>query len=423
MSRCLLAAMIAGLLLFAGPLIADDLNYPENSQQNEDLWLQTSLNNVAVNDLAFDRDGVLFAATVANGVWRSFDRGDTWQKADSGLANQSILSLLTTESGRLYAGTSGSGLFVSEDAGDYWEVAGTGLDHPAIQTLHIDEASGLLLAGTVSGGIYISSDDGQTWQASQGVITANASIYDFTNVGNLLYVAVDGEGVFVSDDEGQSWNTIGLDSIDIRTLDHTAEDGLLAGAWYDGVFLFDGNNSTWGQVGLPNIHVMDIARASNGQLYAATHGRGVHSSENNGLGWTEYNDATLSIGVWSLAIDGDDFVYAGTSGSGVYRTLTSVVTDISVPEQSITTFSLLQNYPNPFNPQTTIRFSLEVQGSVELDVIDPLGRVVATLVNEPMMAGEHRVEFRSDNRMSSGLYFYRLTVDGRSAVRRMLLVR
>jgi len=81
-----------------------------------------------------------------------------------------------------------------------------------------------------------------------------------------------------------------------------------------------------------------------------------------------------------------------------------------------------QNYPNPFNPSTTIRYSLPVSGSVKLDVFDLLGRQIAVLVDEQLSAGWHQATFLADN-LSSGVYVYRLTVDGQSFSRKMLLLK
>jgi hypothetical protein len=85
----------------------------------------------------------------------------------------------------------------------------------------------------------------------------------------------------------------------------------------------------------------------------------------------------------------------------------------SVPSYNETPlqFSLQHNYPNPFNPQTAIGFSLLDVSNVTLKVYDVLGREVATLLNnEAMEEGEHGIEFDA-NKLSSGVYFYRLIID------------
>jgi hypothetical protein len=95
------------------------------------------------------------------------------------------------------------------------------------------------------------------------------------------------------------------------------------------------------------------------------------------------------------------------------------------------TFALMQNYPNPFNPATKITFVVGTYGQTSLRVYDLLGREVATLVNELKSPGEYTVTWdgkSSDGRqVSSGVYFYRLVVDGDqhsfSTVRKMVLMK
>jgi hypothetical protein len=62
------------------------------------------------------------------------------------------------------------------------------------------------------------------------------------------------------------------------------------------------------------------------------------------------------------------------------------------------------------------------EGAVSLEVVDLLGRKVATLVNERLGAGDHAVTFDGKG-LGSGVYFYRLQAAGEVVVKRMLLVR
>ncbi len=71
---------------------------------------------------------------------------------------------------------------------------------------------------------------------------------------------------------------------------------------------------------------------------------------------------------------------------------------------------LQQNYPNPFNPKTVISYQLSVTGFVTMKIYNVLGQEVATLLNNEMIEeGEHEIEFDASN-LSSGIYFYRLSV-------------
>lgn len=86
-------------------------------------------------------------------------------------------------------------------------------------------------------------------------------------------------------------------------------------------------------------------------------------------------------------------------------------------------FRLSQNYPNPFNPVTVIEYQLPVSSDVRLDLFDMLGRRVAVLVNERMESGQHEVTLDA-SRLSSGLYLYRLTANGRIVdSKKMMLVK
>ena len=86
------------------------------------------------------------------------------------------------------------------------------------------------------------------------------------------------------------------------------------------------------------------------------------------------------------------------------------------------TYALSQNYPNPFNPTTKINFAIPKQGLVSLKVYDVLGREVANLVNEVKTAGNYIVDFDAST-FASGVYFYKLDVNGFTDVKRMMLIK
>jgi hypothetical protein len=85
-------------------------------------------------------------------------------------------------------------------------------------------------------------------------------------------------------------------------------------------------------------------------------------------------------------------------------------------------FELLQNYPNPFNPNTTIKFKLEENGFVTLNVYNVLGQKVKTLVSEDLTFGTHQLDFDA-SALSSGVYFYKLESGKQTSVRKMMLLK
>lgn len=84
--------------------------------------------------------------------------------------------------------------------------------------------------------------------------------------------------------------------------------------------------------------------------------------------------------------------------------------------------SLAGSCPNPFNPTTVISFRLDGQARATLEVFDATGRRVSCLVDAVLPPGNHAASFDADT-LPSGVYFSRLTVDGRHETGKMMLVR
>jgi len=85
-------------------------------------------------------------------------------------------------------------------------------------------------------------------------------------------------------------------------------------------------------------------------------------------------------------------------------------------------YELSQNYPNPFNPSTTIRFSLLESNSVNLSIFNSLGEKIEELVNEVKEPGVHTIEFSAQD-LPSGIYFYRIQVNGFTQIKKMILLK
>ena len=85
-------------------------------------------------------------------------------------------------------------------------------------------------------------------------------------------------------------------------------------------------------------------------------------------------------------------------------------------------YKLNQNYPNPFNPSTIISYDLPKSGIVNVKIFNVLGQLVKTLVNQAQTAGTHQVNFNASS-LSTGVYFYSLTVDNFTQVKKMMLIK
>jgi hypothetical protein len=101
----------------------------------------------------------------------------------------------------------------------------------------------------------------------------------------------------------------------------------------------------------------------------------------------------------------------------------TLTTDPSVGVQEVSflnSYYLFQNYPNPFNPSTRINYKVGEPGLVQLKVYNVLGVEVASLVNEFKNAGNYFSDFKASG-VSSGIYFYTLSINNFTQTRKMIL--
>jgi FlgD Ig-like domain len=90
-------------------------------------------------------------------------------------------------------------------------------------------------------------------------------------------------------------------------------------------------------------------------------------------------------------------------------------------------YSLDQNFPNPFNPSTKIHYTLGHSSHVELDILNVLGQKVKTLFSGDRWIGSYTMEWDGTNdrneKISSGIYFYRIRTEEFIATKKMVLLK
>jgi len=152
----------------------------------------------------------------------------------------------------------------------------------------------------------------------------------------------------------------------------------------------------------------------------ATHGTNVASGTDDGVltvyAANQYNDeANPIVDPQSSLDDFEQFLkvwkITGT-GTGIETEQVNMIKD----------FELFQNYPNPFNPSTEIKFALQSESKVKLSVYNTKGELVKNLKNEKMLKGSHAVNFDA-SALNSGIYFYKLEVNGFAETKKMVLTR
>ena len=96
------------------------------------------------------------------------------------------------------------------------------------------------------------------------------------------------------------------------------------------------------------------------------------------------------------------------------------VEDLEKLENITKCFKLRCNYPNPFNPSTTIDYEVSQPGMLEIRIYDVLG-------SERKEPGNYQAVWdgrtSASQKVAAGVYFYRLSLDGVSDTKKMLLVK
>ena len=114
--------------------------------------------------------------------------------------------------------------------------------------------------------------------------------------------------------------------------------------------------------------------------------------------------------------------------SGAVLVLGAIDDSITIPNTTMPSMTMTAHAsPNPFNPSTNISFNLKHDSFVSLDVYNIRGMKVKTLMNRSAIAGEHVITWDgttdSGQKLSSGLYFARVTTDNEKAVCRITMIK
>lgn len=387
---------------YAGTATFNERNYIYS--KTDDAW--------SVIDFGFpdDHSGIVNAVRVFDGVrytctWEglyiSNDNGDTWNLLD-GTETWYVSDLLITDSGLwILSGSNGgfSQIWTSTDSGANWEeeletTVGVAFDviYQSGNTLAISSTSIL---------IPISTDGGETWTKTDANNGLNAGRYfHVASLGDTLYtINVDIPRLFKKTPDSENWVDTELDSNidDLAQIHHLMEhdDKLFVLAstaeFVDGALRYP-----------KNIYVSD-----------------------NGIDFTLYASGESlpnSFLAPSMRVIDDQLwlAYIGTTIYTYDANATSGEPDLVHLPESI---RLHQNYPNPFNPGTTISYELTEAADISIEIFNTVGQRVGFIEEGIKSSGSHSVQWSGEN-LSSGVYFYRLNVNGlQSAIRQMTLLK
>jgi photosystem II stability/assembly factor-like uncharacterized protein len=249
----------------------------------------------------------LFAG--GGGVSRSSDNGASW--TDSSSPNVGLTCLITNGT-NLYAGTANSGVYRSTDDGIHWTTINSGLTNHNILCLAAGGTN--LFAGAYDGGMFRSTDNGDTWSAADSGLS---SPWIYAIAANATNVFVSSSGsVYRSIDSGASWSVTNNPPLTGAGVLILSGSNLYSGSL--GISVSTDYGSSWTDISPRNLvssSVFSLA-VSGDTLYAGTNGSGVFRSTDNGQSWAMVNTGITGVVTRAFAVT-DSALFAGTDG-GVY---------------------------------------------------------------------------------------------------------
>lgn len=318
---------------------------------------------------------LILAGTSEVGVLSSVDSGANWQPRNSGLVAHSVLRLAVSTSGSVLAGARGGVYRSRKGVWDQPDLVGRTIFALAQAPWgEIYAGNYNIISGVPDGHAFVSSDDGQNWsQVAWSASPAMVSGFAFVpgtsevvcsvswNSGGVLkrsldqsswsvfgpsdnppgyfigrsaagdlYMGTEGRGVrrLAAGAPQSNWTNLGFSAsqqfaVAFNQSGHVffGNDGNLRGIYRS----TDGGNTFLPLNGYPSMYGHAIAIAGNGTIFGASRDMGVWRSTDNGDTWQDVSAGLPTTSVLSLVIGTDGHLYAGTSGSGVFRSVAPVV--------------------------------------------------------------------------------------------------
>jgi photosystem II stability/assembly factor-like uncharacterized protein len=168
------------------------------------------------------RDDRTLLIGAENGLYRTTNGADDWQRVESPLNGQEIWSILVppAQPDTIFAGTRPSRIYRSLDAGRTWQECRATLRpdcprilHTRVTTLESDpDDPRVFWAGVEIDGIHRSADGGATWERYSGPGLVSQDIHDLAiwrdANGQRVLLAATNADLHRSTDDGRSWQAL-----------------------------------------------------------------------------------------------------------------------------------------------------------------------------------------------------------------------
>ena len=295
----------------------------------QDFWQQTNgpYDGAFIISLAIDSNGIIYAGTQTQGIYKSGDDGNNWLKI--GLEGETITTIFPYSEKIILVGAE-DGFYKTIDGGNIWIKDNI---ISIVNTIYKTK-NNILFLGT-NRQIFRSTDEGNNWVD----VTTNISNLLVESIAGdssgKLYVTTD-QGIFVSTDDGISWihkSDIGIPGWKSRThniifVKDSEHIFLYASSNYQGMissgfYLSTDNGENWILKNSSLKNVSQIAVNQTGELLVSISSDGstmggVLYSSDDGSTWNSFQNQTLYYSVNTLITANESYILAGTDYAGFF---------------------------------------------------------------------------------------------------------
>ena len=327
---------------------------------------QIGLPTSNLKNICFWDDSLIFVST-PSGV-QSFNKVDReW----TNLGLQDVFGISISPKGILYAATLAEGLFKSVDFGKNWTI--TNLTQDSIMSSYnvLALADDTVFVATEFN-LRKTTDGGNSWSIlpvkpsffSRGMYYNNNELWvtGFGASNYNLYKSSD-YAIFDSTYSGLDWSENNCISSLANGTIFITDRGF-------GTHRSTNNGISWQQV-LSGRGVWTIYAEESKMVLGGARDT-IWYSSNLGDSWIPFTTPMKrESNVTAIKKDSDNQLYIGSYAEGLFEL--DIITSIEDEQLTVVNYHLSQNYPNPFNPKTIIKYTISNSELVNIKVYDILG--------------------------------------------------
>ncbi len=309
--------------------------FRRNGDKFEPWWPNGVPESVHIRNILEDRDGNIWVATDANGVYRTWQYLLSGSTSEQGLSDLGLQTLFEDSTGSLWVGTLGRGLIRLRDGSFTAFTKTEGLSADTVFSV-MQDRHGDVWAGTLNGLTRISIDEVQRYSSANGLSGNYISALGDDNAGGI-WVGLGGTGldhlINGKPDRHISLKTPTPTST-VTAIIVDKHGRLWAGTDGAGVARIDGDKTDYltTQQGLPENFVSAIAEDAQGTIWIGTNG-GFGKVVGDGFDADALHDEELRhTAVLSAYVDDRDTLWVGTLGHGLWRYTNGRVTHYTMRE-------------------------------------------------------------------------------------------